>query len=166
MRAWWYSLAPRERQALTVGVIGAGLLLFYFLAWEPPRQAASDLHARITETRADLAWMQRAAPRLKAAVEGDGAPDTGQPTTERALYALADETARAAGLGEALTDIQPGGERRVRVNLQGAVFDDMIRWLATLRNQHGLVVDTASIRRGDAAGRVNAQLVLSGGDAS
>jgi type II secretory pathway component PulM len=103
--------------------------------------------------RADLAWMQAVAPRIRALPAAR--PDESLPL-------LVDRTAREAGLAGALSGSDPAGPGALRVRLQGASFDAMVVWLGRLQQERGIVVDSASVDAGDEEGLVNASLVLRG----
>jgi general secretion pathway protein M len=159
MREWWYGLEARERQTLTIGGAALAVILFFFAVWLPAQQGVDAMEQRVSEQRELLGWMQRSAAEVKA-LRGQGASAPKTRESDQALYALADETAREAGLGEAIREVSPTGENRVRVDLQGADFDKLIRWLADLRTQFGIQASPISVRRSDQPGRVNAQIVL------
>jgi type II secretory pathway component PulM len=67
--------------------------------------------------------------------------------------------AREAGLGTSLRDQSPDGNNGLRLRIEGASFDTLVTWLASLQQQHGVSIEAASI---DAAapGLVNATLSL------
>ncbi len=161
MNTWWQGLEPRERRTLGLGAVAAAVILFYTLLWLPPQQHSAELRERIANARTDLAWMQQAAAEVKTLQRDDAGSNA--PSTDRALYAVADQTARESGLGNAIERVEPAGERQVRVILSDAAFDAMVLWLDDLRLRHGLTVETASIRRSEESGRVSAQLLLAGG---
>ena len=48
----------------------------------------------------------------------------------------------------------------MRVWLDGAPFDVLVKWLLTLSSTHGIQVDNATLERAETAGRVNARLSL------
>jgi general secretion pathway protein M len=48
----------------------------------------------------------------------------------------------------------------VRVWLEGAVFDDVLRWLDTLAAQHGVRITGLNVERTATPGRVNARVAL------
>ncbi|MGD8709393.1 MAG: type II secretion system protein M [Ectothiorhodospiraceae bacterium] len=163
MKEWWNGLAARERRTLLVGGVALAAILYYFMLWLPPRQAVTQLRASVAEQRETLAWMRQAAAEARAlSGRSSAAP---RQSTGQALYALADQTARKAGLGKAIQRVEPSGDDKVRVNLRGAAFDSMINWLARLRNEHGIEASPVSVRAADAPGRVDVQLVLVGGGA-
>ena len=61
---------------------------------------------------------------------------------------------------QALKRVEPEGSNSVRVWLEGAPFDVLIKWLGTLSTQHGVDADTVTLERIEAAGLVNARLML------
>jgi general secretion pathway protein M len=102
--------------------------------------------------------MQRSAQQLAELKQSGGAEPTG--LGGRSLLAVTDSTARAGGLGDALKRVEPEGRDNVRVWLDGASFDVLLKWLATLSTTHGIQVDSATLERSETAGRVNARLTL------
>lgn len=152
LREWYASLAERERKTVLHGGIVAAALLVLGGAWK--LGAAVDVaEARIESKRADLAWMQAVAPRLRSMPAAS--PDESLPL-------LVDRTAREAGLAEALSGSDPAGQGALRVRLQGASFDAMVVWLGRLQQDRGVVVESASLDAGESEGLVNASLVLRG----
>lgn len=155
MKEWWLGLVPRERRAVVLGGVVVVAMLFYVLLWQPLHRRIAELQQRIEAQLRDLDYLERAASQviaLKARQSTAGAPE--------ALYALVERSAGTAGLADAIRRIDPAGDGRVRVGLEQAGFDAMIRWLTGLRRNHGVVVATASVRRSDRPGRVSVQLVL------
>jgi general secretion pathway protein M len=154
VRDWVDALSPRERNL----VYGAGALLalalVYLLLVLPFQTSGKRLNARVQQKSSDLAWMQAQAPaamQAAGAAQGAGSGES--------LVVLVDRTARDAGLGAALRDQSPDGNSGLRVRLEGASFDTLVVWLASLQQQHGVTIEVANI---DAAGPglVNATLGL------
>jgi general secretion pathway protein M len=145
------ALPLRERRLVIIGLAGAALL-FIFAVLLPLDRSVAHAQARLVQKRADLAWMQEMAPVLAAL--GPAPATTGEP-----LLVIIDRSARESGLASALTT-EPAGPGSLSVRLQKAPFDSMIAWLARLAQQKGVSVESATIERADAAGLVNAALVL------
>jgi general secretion pathway protein M len=152
LQQWYASLAERERRTVLYGGIAAVVLLLVGGIWKLGA-AVGAAEARVETKRADLAWMQAVAPRLRAMPAQR--PDEPLPL-------LVDRTAREAGLGGALSGSDPAGPGALRVRLQGASFDQMIVWLGRLQQERGIVVDSASVDATESEGLVNASLVLRG----
>lgn len=160
VRNWLAGLAPRERKL----VYGAGALVAVALLYVAVVLPLSTLHARQTarveRKTADLAWMQQAAPRVAAAAASGGA------ASKESLVVLVDRTGRQSGLGGTIREQSPSGNNGLRLRLEGAPFDTMITWLASLQTGFGINVSDASIDAGSAPGLVNASITLTHGAAT
>lgn len=152
LQQWYASLAERERKTVLYGGIAAVVLLVLGGIWKLGA-AVDSAEARVETRRADLAWMQAVAPRLRAMPAQN--PDEPLPL-------LVDRTARDAGLAGALAGSDPAGPGALRVRLQGASFDQMVFWLGRLQQERGIVVDSANVDATESEGLVNASLVLRG----
>jgi type II secretory pathway component PulM len=151
-QSWYAGLGSRDRQVLLWGsAVAAVLLVAGGLA--SLSSAVTRAEQRVERKRDDLAWMQAAAPRLQAmpATRGD-----------EPLPLLVDRTARDAGLGGALSGVEPAAGGGLRVRFESATFDTLVLWLARVQQERGLVVESASIDGTGTAGLVNASIVLRG----
>ena len=155
VRAWLAGLSTRERNLvyLAAGLLAAALL--YLLLVMPLNGMHRRLESRVERKSADLAWMKQVAPQVTAAAAAGSAP-----ASTESLVVLVDRSARAAGLGSAVRDQSPSGARGLRLRLEAAPFDVMVAWLATLREQHGVEVESASVDSTPAPGLVNASITL------
>ena len=148
-------LSERERRMVTWGGIGTAVLLIFGAGVLPLYAAAHRAEQRVEQKRQDLEWMRSVAGELRAAGPADAQASTGQ-----SLVVIVDESARAAGLGSTLTGTQPSGTGGVRVRLETAAFDTVVAWLANLKQQYGLSVESATVDRGVNPGIVNASVTL------
>lgn len=161
MKQYWRALSPRERRLVLLGGALALAVGLGGLVWYPLLQARNELAERVRDNRAEVAWMSAAAERLEALRTGDPQSSAPQQRGDRSLLALIDETARSEGLGEAIRRGEPAGDGRVRVWLDGASFDRMVRWLTRLSTVFGVRVTELSVDRADTPGLVNARVALS-----
>lgn len=158
MRAWLAERSPRERTVLLGGGALVLAILAWGLVWDPLARSRSRLEERIATAQADLAWMRGASAevqRLRATAGGAGLDRAG-----RSLLALADTTARDAGLGPALTRVEPVNETRVNVWFERASFDAVATWLETLAQRYGVAVDELSADRVEGVGLANVRVTL------
>jgi type II secretory pathway component PulM len=159
LREWVFNLSPRERNL----VYAAGGLLFVALVYGvlvlPVQTTHHRMAARVAQKQADLAWMQQRAPQAAAAA------GIAQGASGESLVALVDRTAREAGLASALRDQNPTGNSGIHLRFESASFDALIAWLASLQQQHGVAVDSATIAA-SGPGLVNATISLSQGGAA
>jgi type II secretory pathway component PulM len=99
----------------------------------------------------------QAAPQVAAILASRGAA---MPRPVRSLFALIDSSARAAGLMNSQTRIEPLAENRVRVTMDGVAFDQLAAWLEELDRTEGVDIDEWSVDRSLAPGVVNAAMTL------
>ncbi len=148
----------RDRHVLAGGAALAALLLGWAFVWYPLSHARAELVARVARQRADLAWMRRAAGEareLRAQGTRSQADRQG-----KSLLALADATARAAGLAGALKRVEPTGAASVRVSFEIASFDALVDWLERLTRDYGITVSDFSADKVEGLGLVNARVTL------
>lgn len=161
LRQWLDGLAPRERNLVHLAAALLSIAIIYFAIVLPVSSAAHHRAARIEQKTADLAWMRQVAPQvMEAAARGGGAAGN------ESLVVLVDRTAREAGIGAAIRDQSPEGEHGLRLRLEGASFDVLVAWIASLQQQYGVRIDAATIGATGAPGLVNASLTLTHGAAA
>ena len=157
MKAWWESLATRERTLVSSGVVVALAVLGYLLVWEPFQTRHRQLQQSVAEQRADLTWMRQAAQEIQR-LSGAAQPKS----DGRSLLTLVDQTARTAGLGAALKQIAPQGDDKLSARLDGVEFDKLLPWLGALEREYPIVLINLSVDRTETAGLVNARVILQG----
>jgi len=160
LRQWLDGLAPRERNLVYAGAAVMAVALVYLVIVLPVTSSAQHRAARIEQKASDLAWMRQVAPQVSASAA------TGAGSSNESLVVLVDRTGREAGLGAAIRDQSPSGDQGLRLRLEGASFDVLVTWLASLQQQYGVRVDAATIDAASAVGLVNASLTLSHGAAA
>ena len=158
MKAWLESLELRERMMLAAGSVLLVLFLLYILVWSPIHSGYNTLRDSVEAQRMTALWMQESAQTLTRLKRSSGRAAQG--LGGRSLLSVADSTARAGGLGSALKRVEPEGSDSVRVWLDGASFDVLVKWLGMLSTQHGVDAETVTLERSGTAGRVNARLTL------
>jgi general secretion pathway protein M len=78
----------------------------------------------------------------------------------QSLLAVVDKSAGDAGFGAALKQIQTGNDGSVRVQMQGAGFDNLVRWLGSLQQHYGISVRELTAQRSSSPGNVDAGITL------
>lgn len=157
-RAWWQGLQARDRRVLGIGGILVSVLLLWALVWLPLSRTRADLAARVTRQRADVAWMRQALAQARA-LHAQGARGT-VARQGKSLFALADATARADGLGDALKRVEPTGPASVRVTFEIANFDTLANWMDGLARDFDVTVTDFSVDKAAGLGLVNARVTL------
>ncbi len=152
-QAWYSGLPEREQRILAIGAAVLGLLLLIGGILLPLQSAVSSAVKRTETRREDLEWMRVNAPEIQAGAAALSS-DTGE-----APVVLVDRIGREAGLGTALRGTQPSGTG-VRVQLEAAPFDTLIKWLATLDQRYGLAIESITVDRAARPGVVNANVTF------
>ena len=158
MKEWLLNLEPRERMMFAAGAVLLVLLLLYALVWAPFRSGYHSLQESVSAQRDTVLWMQGSAQTIQRLRNSGGA--TAKGLGGRSLLSVTDSTARAGGLGPALKRVEPEGANSVRVWLEGASFDVLVKWLGTLSTRHGVDANSVSLERNETPGMVNARLTL------
>jgi general secretion pathway protein M len=165
MNPWWDSLQPRERWLVGSGGLLAVLLLGYALLWQPFQRDLRQLRQSVAAQRQDLAWMQQAATLVKQLGGSTANPAAATATRSgQSLLTLVDQTAKAAGLANAVKRVEPQGSDKLRVQLDNVSFDLLVRWLIVLEQQHRIQIANVTVDR-QGNGLVNVRLVLQGNTA-
>lgn len=156
--AWWQAQSERDRRTLAAGAVVVALLLGWALIWHPLALRRSSLEQEVASRRDDLVFVQRGAAQA-ALQHGIGQRARGD-RAGKSLLALADATAREAGLGAAIRHVEPAGARSVKVGFEAVDFDALAAWLETLSGGYGVETTELSADRADGVGLVNARVTL------
>jgi general secretion pathway protein M len=158
LRTWWNGLQARERRMLCGGAIVVGLLLGWALLWYPLAHARADLEKRVAHQREDLAWVRQASAEARE-LHTQGAHGRAE-RQGKSLLALADVSARGAGLAGALKRVEPAGGKSVRLSFEVADFDVLMNWLDALARDYGVQATDFSADKVEGLGLVNARATL------
>jgi general secretion pathway protein M len=155
-------LAGLDAQQRLLVVSGAIVLAVVIVAsiWLSLLKDVARLETIVAEQRKLELWMQQSAKealQLRGITTGNGGI-----SENKSLLALVDETARQSRLGQAMKRVEPEGQDKVRIQLDGAVFDDIAQWLEKLASSYSIRVDRITIDKIDHTGFVNARVTLAG----
>jgi general secretion pathway protein M len=153
LKSWYQGLQPREQRMVSIGAVSLVLLVLFGGILLPLQSATSAAVRHVVTQRDDLEWMQKNAPEIEAA----GPLPSGD--EHEPAVVIVDRVGRQSGLGDALRGTQPS-PNGVRVQLEGAPFDTLITWVATLDARYGLALDSITIDRGTRPGLVNANVTF------
>ena len=146
--------SERERRMLVVGAVGLVLILVFAIIL-PLDRSVAHAKTRLTQKRADLAYMESVAQEIRNSAVPSSARES--------LILVVDRSARESGLEKSLAGSEPGGQNSLSVRLEKAPFDKLIAWLGRIAQQNGVVVDSATIEKAGSPGEVNAAIVLHSG---
>jgi general secretion pathway protein M len=154
LQAWYAGLQAREQRMVAFGGGALALIVLFGGILLPLHSAVSGADSRIATKRADLVWMRANVEEIRAS--GNELPaDSAEPPV-----VVVDKVGRAAGLTDALRGTQPNGSG-VRVQLEGAPFETVVTWLATLDQRYGLAIESITVDRTVKPGLINASITFS-----
>ena len=157
LQDWYRTLKPRERVVVLAGSIIVVAVALYTLALAPFYGALHQRSERVQRKAADLAWMRSVAGEVQSL--GANQPIGSSPAGE-SLVVLVDRTARECGVGSALTGQTPNGDNGIRVRLESATFNVLVKCLGNLQQAHSISIEQATFDKASRPGLVNASLVL------
>lgn len=158
VREWLLRQTARDRKVLALGALVIALALGWAFLWQPLVQGRKSLAQQVVKAEGDVALMRSIASDVKQRRASGLA--TGLDRAGQSLLALADSSAREAGLGDALARVEPVNEGRVNVWFEDAGFDVLVTWLESLSQRFGIGIEELAIDRSNAVGVVNARITL------
>ncbi|MBA2491065.1 MAG: type II secretion system protein M [Gammaproteobacteria bacterium] len=158
MKDWFYALQPRERLMVVACGAFVAIALLYMLVWAPIAARHAQLVVNVKAQREVLAWMRDAGQQVRQARLA--IPNTAATDMNRSLLSIVDSTATQGKVRDPITRMEPEGDSGVRLSLENADFDTMVRWLGTLKGQYNVDVTRATITPETTPGRVDARLSL------
>jgi general secretion pathway protein M len=154
------NLDKRERLILAAGTVVLFLGLGYILLVAPFYSSMATYRREIPAKEQELAWMRKAALEVRQFSAVASQAGDNQDRLQSPLSAI-DSSARELGLGRALKRVEPAGQNEVRIWMEEAPFDEVLRWLANLGSAYAIEVSefvVETTRNGQ--GQVNARITL------
>lgn len=164
MNAWWAGLSQRERRITVIGGIAVFVTVIYLLVIEPFVKHVGELNASVEDKTELLQWMKASEQQVATLRSNSGGSINRTNSGGGSLLALVDQTAKRSKLGSAIKRVEPEGSVGVRLWLEQASFDNVLLWLAQIRQSHGVEVNRISIEQPDGPGIVNARISLQRGE--
>ena len=158
MSAWWNQQSTRDRRVILIGSVIVAIFLIWSFVWHPLASERARLVSQLDNAKRDLAFVRVAeaeVERLRSVGVRSLADRQG-----KSLLALADVSARAAGLEGVLKRLEPVGSNSVRASFEFASFDVLMSWIEGMARDYGVQITDFSADRVDASGLVNARVTL------
>ena len=151
---WYSSLPTRDRNLFIATVTLIVATLFYLIVWEPIHQGRDQQHQKFKSQQDIYSWMQSASKEAMT-LKRSG---TRKAPSKQPIALILENSAKIAGLKQQINKIESSGKNGARVKIDSVSFDQLLVWLNTLEQQHGVAITTASIERNDNAGSISARL--------
>lgn len=151
MKAWFLRFTEREQLALLAMVFIVALYLVFVLLVQPLGTARE----RLEQTNRSTAEVLQRVDGLASAIKAQRAAGAG-PARTRNLTGMLNRGAEAAGLR--IARLQPNNRGAVQLRLENVPFDALLRWLHSLEQLDGLLIEELSVSQAGAEGIVSASL--------
>ena len=152
---WWRTKAGRERLIYAALATAVTAALLWIAVWRPLVDWHAQEMRRLDNAQRLLEWVTLNEERARTAAKGEG--QRNESATGSILPAIT-QAAEAAGIR--LARLQPESGGAVSVSLEQQPFDQVVAWLAKLRDGNGVRVVQASLDAHRSPGFINAQLRL------
>lgn len=140
LQGWWHGISTREQRLVAVG--GSILLigLCYWLIWQPVANRIAERERQVANQQQTLAWLKEKGQEVLALQGNSGR----QIDTSGTLDGVVNRTAFNQKIK--IARLQPQG-LELQVWIDTVPFDDLLLWLATLSDQHGVQVQIIEVAR-------------------
>ena len=157
MKTWFAGLSSRERMMVLSMTVVVVVFLLYLMIIEPITNNYERNKKNVATAIQTVEWMESASHQIK---QLHGGKKTVKAKGKQFVLGVVDRSIRKAGLSSVMKRVQPEGDKGVRVWFEKASFDNLMKWLAIVERQHGLVVDEINIEKTDSIGLVNVRVFL------
>ena len=148
MKEWFSQLNQREQVSLILLSLALLLYLMYMFVWSPLDDNREDLVVQNVAVAESLVRVDAMVSELLQLRSGDG-----QAGAKRNLMNVIN--ASTGRLQLPVSRLQPNSRGEIQVRLEGASFDDALRWLHEMEYQEGLLLRELSVTQTGTVGRVN-----------
>lgn len=155
MREWWDERESREQLILIIAAVIGGALLYFLLIWEPLYKSLDEKSAELNDVRQLASWLTEIRPEVHRSGAQKAAP-----SSNRSMLSVVDGAARQAKLSPKVKRMQPDGDDTVRVWIEEAPLNDVLRWIDTLHKRHGITTSNLNMDRGKQSGTTTMRLTL------
>lgn len=154
LNTWYSSLPGRDKNLLGITIALLGVTLFYLMVWEPLHQGRDQAQQKLKSQQETYAWMQSASGEVRSLQNAGTRPAS----STQPIALILENSARISGLKQHINKIESSGRNGANAQIDSASFDQMLVWLNTLEQQHGVTVTTATIERNEQPGTISARL--------
>lgn len=157
MKEWWFNLSLREKQTVASGGAVVALFLLYIVIWAPLTNKVENLRQQIQSKQNLLSWMQESDLRIQKLEKSQHAHT--KPSTASLLNTVQTEINKTT-MAKNLTELQQADNEAVQLRFKKVNFDDLIKWLIQLSQQHALAIQQFTTTPSTSPGLVDVELKL------
>ena len=149
---WYDQRGPRDRLALRMLGAFAAIVIVYLMFIAPMLAYGERAQHRLQDERALLEWLR--------AHQGEAGGGAGAGAHDQPIATLVNTTAQENKL--TIHRYEPDGETGVKVWLEGAAFNAVVKWVYQLEGTYGIHAAEFNLERDAEPGKVSVRLSLRG----
>lgn len=144
MKQWWQQLQQREQRLVIAMAVFISIFILHQGIWQPLKNNIEKADKKLERTNELLAFVKENTAKVKRS-------GVQRPIATGSLSSVVN---RAASQYQITLDrIQPQGDS-VQVWIDDVAFNQLLSWLSSLSNDHGLNVSNIDISKSDINGAV------------
>lgn len=151
IKSWYSGLNQNERNLVSLLSIMIIALILFIAVVLPVRGYLNDLNQRVDNATKDLPGI---ASKVEALQNRTGGTNS---VRNQSLNQLITTSSKRYGLQFSRIEERKRNEE-IQVRLDEAEFDQLLRWVGQLEQQHGLVIDTLRVSDTETVGMVDASI--------
>ena len=153
LTTWYQGLQDRERSMVLALGVALGILLIFLVVILPLKNYFKSLDDDLNYYQNQITTVNRQVAAIKSA-----GPAT-VTNSSISLNQLVNQTAKSYGLSFSRIE-ERQRNKEIQLRLDDVEFDQLLRWIALLEQERGLVVDTLRVSKKDTVGKVDASIKL------
>ena len=138
---YYGGLAARDQKVLQLLAVVVSIVLIYAMIWLPSQRYFEDAHRDMLDSQAVLQFVQSNVKNAKMMSENSAG--RGQSLAADEFVSTVSGSASRQSLE--VKRLEPSGDRKLRVWLEGASFNSLVLWLQDLNKKHGIGVAEISV---------------------
>ena len=156
LQARFNALEKREQNLLTLAAVVVSICLVYLVLYKPLAGSVAQLQASHVSQTNLRDWMELQVAQLKAS----GTSGATRVSSNKSLSTIINETAAANQIQ--ISRSQPRPDNQYQIWLDKVTFNQLVTWLNSMQNDHGIFVQTVNISSTDNNGEVRVSLSFQG----
>jgi len=150
LKEWWEGINQREKQLVMAGAVVLGIAVLYWGIWSPLSGKLQDSQEKLIRAESSLSWTQEKATLLLNS--GSAKPAKGANLTR-----VLNSSARTSGI--TFSRIVNKTDQ-VEVWIASVEFQQFLKWLTLLSNEHGVSVLNVDLSKLEKSGYIKVDRLL------
>lgn len=157
IKQWWLTLTQHEQVTLLLGTSLLIMLTVYFAVWKPLAGTTVTLTNKVNAQEKLYTWIQKQQTDIGQLL----LLQPRQHQSDESLFSIIEQSLQDNNLYAAANQMTANDPDNITIQFKQTSFDEFIRWITLLEQQHNITVTQTTINRiADAAGEVQVTISL------